>query len=74
MGVAQTFDWQLCNACTAPHITSQPKHLGKWIAVIGDMIVAFGADIRTVYSKSKTEHSTEIPLIMKIPKETIMLL
>ena len=50
------------------------EHLGEWIAVVGDGIVASGDDVKVVYKKSITEHPNEIPLIMKVPKETVMLL
>lgn len=50
------------------------EHLGEWIAVVGDGIVASGDDIKEVYKASKTKYPKEIPLIMKIPKETVMLL
>ena len=60
------------------YITENPKrlgeHLGEWIAVVGNGIVASGDDISGVYEKSKTNYPEEIPLIMKIPKETTMLL
>lgn len=50
------------------------EHLGKWIAVVGDGIVASGDDVKEVYKKSKSKYPEETPLIMKIPKEAVMLL
>ena len=50
------------------------KHLGEWIAVVGDEIVSAGADAKEVYRASKAKHPDKTPFIMKIPKETVMLL
>lgn len=50
------------------------KHVGEWIAVAGDEIIAFGSDAEKVYWASKAEYPDKIPFIMKIPKEKIMLL
>lgn len=50
------------------------EHLGEWIAAVGDGVIASGDDIKEVYKKSITKHPKEIPLIMKVPKETVMLL
>ena len=50
------------------------KHLGEWIAVVGDEIVSAGEDAKEVYQASKAKHPNKTPFIMKIPKETVMLL
>lgn len=50
------------------------KYLGEWIAVVGDEIVAFGDDAKKVYRTSKAKYPDKTPFIMKIPKETVMLL
>lgn len=50
------------------------EHLGEWIAVVGDEIVSSGKDVKKVYQASKTKYPDKAPFIMKIPKETIMLL
>ena len=49
-------------------------HLGQWIAVVGEEIVSAGDDAKEVYQKAKEKHSDKTPFIMKIPKETVMLL
>ena len=50
------------------------EHIGEWIAVIGEKIVAHGESFKEVYEKAKKEFPTKEPFIMKVPKEAIMLL
>jgi hypothetical protein len=50
------------------------QHLGQWIAVVGEEIVATGDTAKEVYEKAKEKYPDKEPFIMKIPKETVMLL
>ncbi len=50
------------------------EHLGCWIAVVGEEIVSTGDNAKEVYQKAKEQHPGKTPFIMKIPKETVMLL
>ena len=50
------------------------EHLGEWIAVVGEEIVAAGGNAQDVYLKAKAKHADKTPFIMKLPKETMMLL
>jgi len=50
------------------------QHLGDWIAVVGEEIVASGSSAKEVYDKAKEKYPNKEPFIMKIPKETVMLL
>jgi len=50
------------------------KLIGKWIAVVGDNIVATGDTGVEVFQKSKEKYPDEIPLIMKVPEDKVMLL
>ena len=50
------------------------EHLGDWIAVVGEEIVSTGNDAKKVYQKAKEKYPDKTPFIMKIPKETVMLL
>ena len=50
------------------------QHLGEWIAVVGEEIVATGETAKEVYDKAKAKYPEKEPFIMKIPKETVMLL
>ena len=50
------------------------EHLGNWIAVVGEEIVSAGDNAKEVYQKAKEKYPYKTPFIMKIPKETVMLL
>ena len=50
------------------------QHLGEWIAVVGEDIVATSKTAKKVYDKAKEKYPNREPFIMKIPKETVMLL
>ena len=49
-------------------------HLGEWIAVVDDEIISSGDDAKKVYQDAKEKYTDKIPFIMKIPKETTVLL
>lgn len=49
-------------------------HLGEWISVVDSEIVATGDNAKEVYDKAKEKYPDKDPFIMKIPKETVMLL
>jgi len=50
------------------------KYLGKWIAVVGEEIVASGESAKEVYEKAREKYPEREPFIMNIPQETVMLL
>ena len=50
------------------------NYLGEWIAVVDNEIVASGESAKEVYQKAKEKYPKREPFIMKIPKETVMLL
>jgi len=50
------------------------SYVGKWIAVVGDDIVATGEKGSDVYKASKEKYPDEIPFIMKVPEDKVMLL
>lgn len=50
------------------------KYVGKWIAIIGDEIVASGTDATAVFKEAKTKFPNKEPLILKVPADTVMLL
>jgi len=50
------------------------EHLGDWITVVGEDIISTGNDAKEVYRKAKEKYPGKTPFIMKIPKETVMLL
>lgn len=50
------------------------EHVGEWIAVIDDKIIAHGENFKDVYEKARKEFPDREPFIMKVPKEAVMLL
>jgi hypothetical protein len=50
------------------------SYVGKWIAIVGDKVVATGADAKNVFKEAKEKHPKKEPLLMKVPKDRVMLL
>lgn len=50
------------------------QHLGDWIAVVGEEIVATASSAKEVFDLAKKKYPDKEPFIMKIPKVTTMLL
>ena len=50
------------------------EHMGKWIIVYDNEIVASDEDLIGIYNKFKEEHPGKIPFVMKLAKEPNMLL
>ena len=50
------------------------KYLGDWMSVVDEDIVAAGQDAKAVYDKARKKYLGRTPFVMKIPKETVMLL
>ena len=50
------------------------KYLGDWMSVVDEDIVAAGQDAKAVYDKARKKYPSRTPFVMKIPKETVMLL
>jgi uncharacterized protein involved in tolerance to divalent cations len=50
------------------------KYIEKWIAVVGEEIVAEGKTASEVYNKAKALHPNSVPLIMKVPVDQVMVL
>lgn len=49
-------------------------YIDKWIAVIGDEIIAVGNTGAEVYSIAQEKHPDAVPMIMKVPADRVMLL
>ena len=49
-------------------------YIGKWIAIVGDKIVAEGPDAKSVFARAKEQHPEREPLILKVPQDRVMLL
>lgn len=50
------------------------NYIGKWIAVVGDKIVASGDDGKVVFKEAQNRYPDKEPLILKVPADRIMLL
>jgi len=49
-------------------------YVGKWIALVEGEVVAEGTDAKKVFEKAKEKHPKKEPLILKVPKDRVMLL
>ena len=49
-------------------------YIGKWIAIVGDTIVASGNDGKAVFKEAQSKCPNKEPLILKVPADTVMLL
>jgi len=49
-------------------------YVGKWIAIVGDKVVASGKDGKAVFEEAKKKYPKREPLIMKVPSDRVMLL
>lgn len=50
------------------------EYVGKWIAVIEGDVVAIGDQGKEVYEQAKSKFPSKIPLILRVPTNTVMLL
>jgi hypothetical protein len=51
------------------------RYEGDWIALLGDIIVAHGRNLRDVYAEALEKHPGKTPLFTKVPEsnETLIL-
>ena len=61
-----TGDWDLERAWLGAH-RRDPEFLGKWVALDGDRVLAYGDDLIEVSKKSKA--MVELPLFIHMPKD-----
>jgi len=50
------------------------QYAGRWVAVVGEEIVAVGDSGVEVFEKAKEKYPDREPLIMKVVSETVILL
>ena len=50
------------------------RYVGKWVAIVGEEIVAVGATAVEVFEKAKKKYPDKEPMILNLPAERIMLL
>ncbi len=51
------------------HQDQVDEYAGKWIAILGDKILAIGESVESVMNKVAKLKLNELPLITKIPRE-----
>lgn len=50
------------------------EYIDKWIAVVGDEIIAVGSSGSEVYQRAIKTHPDATPMILKVPADRVMLL
>ena len=50
------------------------KYRGKYVAIIGDKIIAAGENAEEVWKESKRKYPDKTPKIAKIPSEEVLIL
>lgn len=60
------------------HLMATPDLIGanleKWMAVVGDDVVAVGASAKEVLDAARAKYPNREPFIAKFPRQTAMLL
>ena len=54
--------------------TPLTKYKGKYVALLGKKVVAFGASAKDVWEKARKKHPQKLPTIAKIPKEEVLVI
>lgn len=50
------------------------KHIGNWIAIVDDQIVASGKDVKGIYAEAKKKYPLKRPLLTRVPNKETMIL
>lgn len=50
-------------------VTDMSEYAGKWVAILGNQVIASGDDLKTVYEEAKKKAGNKEPLFTRIPKE-----
>ena len=48
-------------------------YAGKWVAIIGERVVASGDNAKTVLAEAQKKFPNKLPLLAKIPKEEVLI-
>ncbi len=51
------------------HSKEIEKYSGKWIAILGEQILATGDSVRSVMRDVKKKHIKGLPLVTKVPRK-----
>ncbi len=50
-------------------VADMSKHSGKWVAILGEKVIASGDDLKKVYEEAKRIAGKSEPLFARIPKQ-----
>jgi hypothetical protein len=50
-------------------VTDMSEHSGKWVAILGNKVIASGEDLKKVYQEAKKIAGTREPLFARVPKQ-----
>jgi len=50
------------------------NYVGKWVAIVGNDLVATGSSGKEVFKLAKEKYPTREPFVMKVPADRVMLL
>ncbi|CAN5815482.1 hypothetical protein BH23THE1_BH23THE1_12480 [soil metagenome] len=50
-------------------VMNTTEYAGKWVAIVGDKVIASGDNLREVHKKAKEIAGKKEPLFAKIPNE-----
>ncbi len=50
-------------------VTDMSEYAGKWVAILGNKVIASGDDLKRVYEEAKKKAGNKEPLFTRIPKE-----
>jgi len=50
-------------------VTDMSEYAGKWVAILGNEVIASGDDLKRVYEEAKKKAGNKEPLFTRIPKE-----
>ncbi len=56
------------------HHAEAERYSGRWIAILGEKIVADGKSFEQTHKKAMVEHRSAIPLVLYVPKRSEELL
>lgn len=50
-------------------LADMSNYAGKWVAILGNEVIASGDDLKEVYEKAKKKAGNKEPLFTRVPKE-----
>ncbi len=50
-------------------VADMSEYAGKWVAILGNKVIASGDDLKKVYEEAKKIASNKEPLFTRVPRE-----